>query len=389
MKTLIELYDERPIENVVASEVFRPERTIFLCPTEVAQNKVLQAKLSEYFVSKGLNGSLEFWESSMYNSGKLLKQLQNAVKNNKDCAIDITGGTDAALFAAGMFCSETNIPVFTYSRKKNRFYNINNAEFANDKPCTICHTVADCFLMAGGAMRTGRVDNSVLAGYMEYIDGFYKIYLRYRNRWTKIIKYFQTTSQVEKGKSIPLKVNSEFSVSGDFGKRIDAPEDCLFDLEKLGFLRNVSISREGVHYEFMDLQVRSWLRDMGSVLELYIYKAFIDSGHFNEVRTSVVVEWEGESRRDSVSNEIDVMAMKGIMPIFVSCKTCEIDTDALNELAILRDRFGGESAKAVIVTTKNCRNVTRHRAAELDISVIDRNDLTSENIASIISTLAK
>ena len=32
MKTLIELYDERPIENILATEVFRPERTVFLCP---------------------------------------------------------------------------------------------------------------------------------------------------------------------------------------------------------------------------------------------------------------------------------------------------------------------------------------------------------------------
>ena len=31
MKTLIELYDERPIENVLGTEVFRPERTVFLC----------------------------------------------------------------------------------------------------------------------------------------------------------------------------------------------------------------------------------------------------------------------------------------------------------------------------------------------------------------------
>ena len=36
MKTLIELYDERPLENVLSTEVFRPQRTVFICPPEVA-----------------------------------------------------------------------------------------------------------------------------------------------------------------------------------------------------------------------------------------------------------------------------------------------------------------------------------------------------------------
>ena len=32
MKTLIELYDVRPLENVLSTEVFSPERTVFICP---------------------------------------------------------------------------------------------------------------------------------------------------------------------------------------------------------------------------------------------------------------------------------------------------------------------------------------------------------------------
>ena len=45
MKTLIELYDERPIENVLSTEVFHPETTVFLCPGETAQNRELKKAL--------------------------------------------------------------------------------------------------------------------------------------------------------------------------------------------------------------------------------------------------------------------------------------------------------------------------------------------------------
>ena len=83
------------------------------------------------------------------------------------------------------------------------------------------------------------------------------------------------------------------------------------------------------------------------------------------------------------------MAVCGIVPVFVSCKTCEISTEALNELAILRDRFGGNIAKAVIVTTRHCRAITRHRAAELNINVIDCDDLVSGHIGSHIAGMMK
>lgn len=389
MKTLIELYDERPIENVLASEVFRPEQTVFLCPAEIAQDKGLQSKLRAYFVRKGLTGEPVFLESSLYNSGKLLKQLRRVSEEYADCAVDITGGTDASLFACGFFCAETDIPVFTYSRKRNRFFEIHNAPFADGLPCSLQHTVEDCFLMAGGALRTGRVDNAILDGYMAFYDLFFELYLRYRSQWTKIVNYIQAVSQTAKGQRIPLEIEAAYTARGDRGQRIDAPEKCLRDLEAMGFLRDVQISRSGVSFSFRDLQVRTWLRDIGSVLELYVYKAFRDAALFNDVRTSAVVDWEGENRQDSVTNEIDVMAMQGILPLFISCKTCDVDTDALNELAILRDRFGGNGAKAAIVTTQTCRSITRHRASELGIRVIDRNDLQGGGIASHILALAE
>ena len=48
MKTLIELYDERPLENVRGVEVFRPETVIYVCPGRVAKDRSLQKKLREY-----------------------------------------------------------------------------------------------------------------------------------------------------------------------------------------------------------------------------------------------------------------------------------------------------------------------------------------------------
>ena len=47
MKTLIELFDIRPIENVLGTEVFRPQETIVLFPPEAGSEKLLKKTSNE------------------------------------------------------------------------------------------------------------------------------------------------------------------------------------------------------------------------------------------------------------------------------------------------------------------------------------------------------
>ena len=42
MNTLIELYDERAIENILAPDMFHPRRIIYLCPREVLRDHTRQ-----------------------------------------------------------------------------------------------------------------------------------------------------------------------------------------------------------------------------------------------------------------------------------------------------------------------------------------------------------
>ncbi|MDD6800369.1 MAG: DUF1887 family CARF protein [Firmicutes bacterium] len=390
MNTLIELYDERPVENVLATEVFKPERTVFLCPDDIAHDKKTHERLKTYFQHRGLKTELIFFDMSIYDASKIKRQLEIIFEKYPMAALDITGGTDAALFAGGLICSKADIPVFTYSRKRNRFFNIQNAPFANELDCTIKYSVNDCFLMAGGALRSGRFDNTNLQKYIEKIEPFFNVFLNNKSDWQRAISFIQRVSKSVKQSVPELHVDAPYTVKGERGGLIDAPEAVLSDFEQIGLIKNLKIvSGKSVSFDFSDHQLRNWLRDVGSVLELYIYKACLDSGFFHEVRTSSVVDWEGTARHDNVTNEIDVIAMRGIAPYFLSCKTCEISTEALNELAVLRDRFGGKWAKSVIVTAKRCRSITRHRAGELGITVIDADDLRQGRIREILEVLIR
>ncbi|MBR3475032.1 MAG: DUF1887 family protein [Oscillospiraceae bacterium] len=390
MQTLIELYDERPLENVLGVEMFRPERAVFICPENVAGDKRIQRQLRDYFSHRGIAVELSFSGANIYDAQSILNLLRRTVERWPDCAVDITGGTDAVLFAAGLLSAEREVPVFTYSRKRNRFYNIRGASFAADLPCDVRFSVEDCFRMAGGSMRPGRVDNGILNRYMDDYEPFFRVYMKHRRDWIRIVTFVQRVSQTAPEAPIPLEVEGPYVVKGERAARIPAPEEALRDLVEIGFLRDLQIVPEqSVSFVFRDRQIRAWLRDVGSVLELYVYKACLDTGKFDDVRTSAVVDWEEDRRDNAVSNELDVMCTRGVTPVFISCKTCDVKTEALNELAVLRDRFGGQIAKAAIVTAERGRTVMRNRASELNIRVIDLNDLLAGRLRERLESMMR
>ena len=378
MKTLIELYDPSPIENVLATEMFRPDETILICPPEADIGHGLKQSLRKYFDHRKCPVKLTFIPVSMLDAVKIERVIREVLESHQDCAIDISGGTDAALFAAGAASGDN--AVFTYSRKRGTFFEIKNAPFARSMRCDIRLDAKACLLMAGGTLLPGRADNAVLKHMLPKIDRLFEIYGKFRRVWNQQISFIQKISSSEPG----ILEAEGMRVAHAGNRRVEADIALFRELERVGLILDLSVEESALRFRFPDETVRFWLRDIGAVLELQVFRACLAAWCFDDVVLSAVVNWQdGGIMRDSVTNEIDVMAVQGIQPVFISCKTSEIRTEALNELAILRDRFGGKYSRAIIATscfaTKN-RAPMRKRAAKLDIEVIEWDDLELERL---------
>ena len=93
MKTLIELYDERPLDNVLATEMFKPETTVFLCPPDVDQDKALKENLRAYFRSRNCDTQIRFMPVSLLDAEKVAQSMRRVIDEYPDCALDSAGGT--------------------------------------------------------------------------------------------------------------------------------------------------------------------------------------------------------------------------------------------------------------------------------------------------------
>ena len=293
MRTLIELYDTSPIENVLGTEMFRPQETILICPPEIEQDRQLRRSLRTYFEYRKCPVKLTFVPASMLDAVKIERVLREVLEAHPDCAIDISGGTDAALFAAGAVSGET--AVFTYSRKKNAFFEIRNAPFAHGLPCTVRLDAKSCFLMAGGTLLQGREDNDALKRMIPQMEELFEVYTHYRRVWNHQISYIQKISSAEPG-----RLDAEGSWKEQAGnKRVEADTGMLYALEEAGLILDLQLSQEGLSFRFPNETVRFWLRDIGSVLELQVYRACLEANCFDDVVLSAVVNWQGNAiRRD-------------------------------------------------------------------------------------------
>ena len=385
MKTLIELYDERPLENVLSTEMFRPERTILLVPDELENLESYERKLQDYFRFRGIYTPYTFETVDMYNTNDVYEKLVELANMYDDLTIDITGGTDAALFATGLLSQDLPVSVMTYSRRKNKYFSIQNAQFADEMECNVHFNVESFLRMAGGAMRRGRFDQNVLENHIDYIDPFFNVYLAHKKSWLRTITYIQNIS-LDSNQS--MYAQGKRTVRTDTGK-VSPNDELLEAFQQIGLIHRLHLGNEEISFEFHDHEIRFWLRDIGSVLELYVYKACLDIGFYDDVVCSAVVDWEGDGKQSNVTNEIDVLACREVSPFFISCKTNSVKTEALNELAVLRNRFGGLMAHSAIVTTSKGGAMMKRRAIELNIHVIDIDILKKGELKEALKASSK
>ena len=119
-----------------------------------------------------------------------------------------------------------------------------------------------------------------------------------------------------------------------------------------------------------------------------------EAGIFCDVRTSVVVEWTVSEEKGTppTRNEIDVMCVAGTMPVFISCKMASPSPLALSEIEVLCRRFGGEAARAVVVTAAEPRRdspAIYQRSKDLGITLIGGDVLRTGKLAQCLRRAAK
>ncbi len=201
---------------------------------------------------------------------------------------------------------------------------------------------------------------------MEIVDKIWDFARSNSSKWNRTNSFLK---ELEK-KGNQLEDGLDFHL--DFSKNKQRIENYIFKFrevaellkkfETAGLVENFQEGPDSISYKYKNPFIMRCLDKAGDALEMKCYfeaLSLTENGkpYFNDCYVSVNIDWDGiihplEDNWKDTTNEIDLMVMRGLTPIFISCKNGKIGEEELYKLNTVASRFGGKYAKKVLIATK-------------------------------------
>ena len=405
--TYVEFFDRTAVENIstcLTAATF-PGRVIHIG----TNSKVMEVHKQRYLkVLEERGCSVEFIVEPIM-AGDLegaKRRITDIVETYDDCVFDITGGQEILLLALGIVYAENpdkNIQIHRFNLRNNVLADcdMDGKTVFHDLPAL---SIEENVRIYGGEVVYGEVHEDkktyrwdLTADFVEDIGLMWGICKDDVRFWNTQIGVFSALEEVGETSEDRLTTTARLSVLKAHLERNDGKyvyaKGIVGGLLRYGLLTAFSAEDgETVTVSYKNEQVKRCLTKAGQALEMKTLLAVREltdkkgTIFYDDVLNGAVIDWdgvileqteeEGEKPSTDTRNEIDILAMHGVIPTFISCKNGKVDANELYKLNTVAERFGGAYAKKVLVTTaleflRDKGESLRLRAKEMDIKVID------------------
>lgn len=408
--TAVEFYDRTPIENVISSLITVPDKIVFIGDSKVMKkfDKVYHSFLN----SRGLSIEVAYRNIIKNNLNNIVEVLSDIVETEEQCVFDLTGGEDLVLVAMGIVFQK-------YSDKDIQMqrFNVRNGVVTDcDNDGKILYSgspevsVEENIHLHGGVVRYEDETNDrtykwdLSDDFVLDVEKMWSICRTNPGLWNaqiNVLEAFETCTFEPS-----LEVDVDVQALEDHLKHIGVKNVSIKGLLKALHQKHLiclhNIDGQSISFAYKNEQVKKCLTKAGTVLELKVL--ITANGLMNNDGTAfytdsmngVYIDWDGNlhdvtDKEKDTENEIDVILMKGLTPIFISCKNGQVDDDELYKLETVTSRFGGLYAKKVLIATylgKKSMDYFRQRAIDMKIDLIDEvHQLSDEQFAKKIKHL--
>ena len=397
--TYVEFYDNNEAENICACLAYAPERLILVGP----KGDLLEDRKQRYQALLGLRNIKPEIICRTVNRNQIkviIDQLSELVETYDDIAFDLTGGEDLYLTAVGIVTerySARNIQMHRFNFQSGTVYDcdldgVNLLQIQQPKI-----SVKENVALYGGKLvyedeQPGTTPIwDMNPEFVEDIRTMWRICTdperkKPEQEWNVQIDTLGAAAGLmpEDGDPLFTRVNVQ-TLSGHMEnskkKYVYIPE-ILEGLRDNGLLTRYCYDGDTLEVVYKNLQVKKCLTTAGRLLEMVIYLATLQAKNgkeqvYQDTVNSACIDWDGKIKaaNKDTRNEIDVLSMHGMVPVFISCKNGIVENEELYKLNSVAQYFGGKYAKKVLVAPAlrylGIEQRIKERAAELDIRVVD------------------
>lgn len=387
--TVIEFLERSPIANAASALLLCPERVIFVGSDASAAETSIEA-LKRVLALRYLNTELCFVkiDGSPFEIANALDAL---LTECEDAVFDVTGGDEAYLLALGILTERYGDRV-----RYHRFDNERGVltEYVADKHTTrdmpLHLSIEENIILYGGHVAS-RADTLHIKSEGDEAEDFFSDAVTMWKKCSENPKFWNSLT------SVLAKLNSDddpsrVRVCASYKLVIPALKNfnlsqtdfvnSMKELNALGLISGFFFGEE-ITFRYKNESVMRCLTVAGQILELAVAASLAalrdGAGRplFCDVAVGVTIDWDSETGDAFPTyNEIDVMAMRGTTPNFISCKNGVLDIDELYKLCAVRTEFGTDGSRAILVTQELSKLGTkaafiRSRAEDMNVAIVD------------------
>lgn len=366
--TYIEFFDHAAVENICACLTRAPERVV-LVGDDYDKLVFHCRRYEEIFKNRGFKVDFIPRATNENKLQNVLKTLSWVVETYDDCVFGLTGGSDLCLVAIGMISQkypDKNIKMHRFNLESGKIYGCDQdgVTVAENRQPKL--TVEENIRLYGGDVfyddqeEDGTHIWDMNEDFRRDIRTMWRICCSHGNRlWNEQMNVIGAAVKARPiGLSVSAPRNAVEATLRREGFSMAEHKDLLDELCREGLLLYWHLDSNAVELEFKNDQIKRTMIVAGRALEMYVYLTALEAkddqgvSTYNDAMTGVYIDWDGKPPKngdEDSHNEIDVLLMDGVVPVFVSCKNGTVKVDELFKLKVVAEQFGSKHAKLVLV----------------------------------------
>lgn len=374
--TVVVFFDKSPLKNMISTLSLNPDKVIFVSVGDVPQE--IRDRYKNFMNMIPLKTVAEYYElEECVEAKKLIDVLCDIVAKEDDCVFDLTGGDVLAAACMGViherYRGDRAVRVHRFFVKTGEAFDvISGKQLPYPRPELTIEQVVALYggKAAGSSSGAAHTDWQLTDEFRRAIEDMWDICCDDPSEWneqTATLAECESTRDKSQDDVHAERPQSRLSVTAmkkkfaDFDRRKGALRQFLNKLSQKGL-----VSVFANHYEwvitYQSQQIRRCLSKEGNLLEAKMLLTFTDlkdrQGEkvFHEVKSSVHIDWDGvfetgDAGKSDTHNEIDLMMMRGVVPVFVSCKNGLVKETEVFKFSTVARHFGGDHAGKLLVAT--------------------------------------
>lgn len=269
----------------------------------------------------------------------LLNTIKSEYKDLKEFTLNYTGGTKPMSIEFVSAFNGSGVKLVYIDTQQETCWWSNDGNI-KEEPLKVKLNIPEVFSLARGAI-LGQEQESLIGT----LSGLTNYLLKKRSN-----QKFKSTTL---GKWILACVKLQLEMTGrNKSEKMNAWKPKFNDERLIVHFDAIKSSHINVHFdgvEFIFKKKEFWLSYFtGGWFEHYVYTTLKKTGVYDDLRCNLRIK-TNDPNDSKLKNEIDVVAVKNGIPIFVECKTGLVTQKSITNLKTATEIYGGRYGEAVIV----------------------------------------